>query len=749
MGWARSRFARLVAPGFASVGLATVVAAAAIVGLSRLGVVGDLPVWALLAVLGAGGAASLLARRLAGPHPTGAALWAAVGVQVLATAAVIYSIGWGAPLAIGYVFVLTRDIEEFGPSVLHPALVWTALAIAGGQAGIAAGIVPSYVSQPAVHGLAVLMGLGVVFTIELVASKVAAQQRSDADLRASEANFRQLFADNPQPMWVFDAVTLAFLEVNGAAIRHYGFTADEFLERRVTDIGSTIDATVLAPVGDDGLARAHHAHERHALKDGRVIAVETNSHGFWFEDRPAVLVAIQDVTQRDALEAELEHQAFHDSLTNLANRALFGDRVTHAIQRRARSTGTTAVLVLDLDDFKIVNDSLGHRAGDELLVLVGQRIRSVLRPSDTAARLGGDEFAVLVEDLRDPETPADVAARIIAVLADHFVIEGMEVSVHASVGIAVSDHHGIDAEELIRNADAAMYHAKSHGKGLYQVFEPSMHSEGLARLELQAELRHAIDDHQFVVHYQPVVALAANAVVAVEALVRWDHPKHGLLPPAVFIGSAEETGLIVELGRWVLTQACRDARRWQTETRHGDITLAVNISPRQLADPDLVGDVARILAETGFPAHCLTLEVTESILIDDPDVAVQRLSDLKATGVGIAIDDFGTGYSSLGALQNLPVDTVKIDKAFIDRVTTGVEGDAVVQAILRLARTLQLITVAEGVERPDQLHRLEDLGCDRIQGFYFSHPLPAADVAPYLANGTIPQPATLAATPSD
>jgi diguanylate cyclase (GGDEF)-like protein/PAS domain S-box-containing protein len=607
--------------------------------------------------------------------------------------------------------------------------------------GIATGFVPTYVPQPEVHGLAVLMGLGVVFAVQLVASKVAAQQRSEAELRASEADFRQLFADNPQPMWVYDTETLAFLEVNAAAVRHYGFTEDGFLSRRVIDIGAGGDATVLTPAPDDGSEpRAHHAHERHTLKDGRVISVETSSHWFWFENRPAGLVAIQDVTQRDALEAELEHQAFHDSLTNLANRALFGDRVEHAIQRGLRGTGNAAVLVLDLDDFKTVNDSLGHRAGDELLVAVGRRIRSVLRPSDTAARLGGDEFAVLVEDLVHPETPGDVAARIIAALGPRFVIAGKEIDVHASVGIAITDAWSSDADELLRNADAAMYHAKSRGKSLYRVFEPSMHSEALARLELQADLRHALLRGEFVVHYQPVVSLSARAVVALEALVRWDHPRRGLLHPADFIPNAEETGLIVELGRWVLTQACQDARRWQSDNPDVELSLAVNVSARQLADPDLVDDVARILTETGFPARCLALEVTETIFIDDPDLAVERLTALKATGVGIAIDDFGTGYSSLGALQNLPVDTVKIDKAFIDRVTTGVEGDAVVQAILRLARTLQLVTVAEGVERPDQLRRLELLGCDRIQGYYFSHPLPADAVAPYLADRSQLQP---------
>jgi diguanylate cyclase (GGDEF)-like protein len=703
--------------------LASALTAAAFAALHGMGVLGDLPLWELLVLLAAGTTSNQIAIHLWGTEPTERQLWALLGIQLTAITVVIYAIGWGPTLAIGYAFVVAGDLEEIGSRVWRPALVWTVVGMAVGEVAIATGRVHSYVSVPAVHGLAALSALGIAFIVHLLGTKTAEQEQgerelraSEAELRESEANARQLFFENPQPMWVFDAYSLEFLEVNDAAIHHYGYTREEFLSRRVTDI--------------------HWPNEwRHRLKDGRPIDVETNSHQLLFRDRAAMLVAIQDVTKRNSLEAELRHQAFHDSLTNLPNRALFIDRVDHAM--RQRGNRTTAVLLLDLDAFKTVNDSLGHTVGDRLLVDVAARLQSALRDADTAARLGGDEFAILVESLPSQADANETAQRIIEALDAPFFIAGKEIFIHASAGITFAGVHGDTADELLRNADAAMYRAKSQGKGCFRVYEAEMHSAAVERLELETDLRRALQDDEFVVQYQPIISLAENRVVSLEALVRWEHPTRGLIPPNDFIPIAEENGLIVEIGRHVLRKACADTRVWQKRHPRHRLTIAVNLSTRQLADPRLVDDVVGILSETGLAPEDLTLEITETALMHDPDIAISRLHELKTAGVRLAIDDFGTGYSSLGSLQRLPVDTLKIDKSFIDRVARGTEAAGVVHALIRLAGTLQLEIVAEGVEHDDQVRRLEELGCDQIQGFCFSEPLAPLGIAQMLQDAEL------------
>jgi diguanylate cyclase (GGDEF)-like protein/PAS domain S-box-containing protein len=730
--------ARLAAT-FSSVWVATALTGVTFVVLYRFGLLGDLPLGVLVGLLGLAALGSEVGGRWGGSDPTPAKLTALVGLHVLTTTIIIYSIGWGPTLAIGYLFVAARDLEGFGARASKPTLLWTVVGTLVGQVAIAVGLVHSYVSQPAVHGLAVLACLGVAFVVHLLGSKTDQRERDLAALAAGEASFRQLFADNPQPMWVFDAETLAFLEVNEAAVGHYGYTRDEFLARAITDIRPAEDLPRLVQEVQSQRRGVRHGDWRHRLSDGRIIDVEVSSHGLSFGGRPAVLVAIQDMTERTALEAELRHQAFHDALTNLANRALFIDRADHAVRRLERGGTNVAVLVLDLDGFKMVNDSLGHSAGDTLLVAVAGRLQTALRSGDTAARLGGDEFAVLVEDAKDPEEAALVADRLLEALAAPFGLAGKEVFVRASVGVALTSGDR-DAEDLLRDADAAMYQAKADGKSCHRLFEPAMYSASLARLELEGDLRRAVELGEFVLHYQPVVEAATSRVVALEALVRWQHPTRGLVTPDEFIPLAEDNGLIVDIGRWVLREACQQTRVWQAIAGNEDLTIAVNLSARQLTDPDLVRDVARALADAGLPPASLTLEITETVLMRDPEVAIGRLRELKCFGVRLAIDDFGTGYSSLSSLQRLPVDILKIDKAFVDEVTCGVEAAGLVEAVVRLAGTLALETVAEGVERPEQLERLQVLGCQQIQGFYFSRPLTPADVEQYLyqhpTNGT-------------
>lgn len=430
--------------------------------------------------------------------------------------------------------------------------------------------------------------------------------------------------------------------------------------------------------------------------------------------------------QNTRLGSRLEHQAFHDPLTGLANRALFTDRLVHALQRRDGHGTGAAVIFLDLDDFKIINDTLGHAAGDELLCAVAQRLHGVLRPGDTAARFGGDEFAVLLEDSVEQFSVAVVAQRILDALARSFSVAGREVSLRASLGVALAGAGGIGAGELLRRADVAMYRAKSHGKATFEVFEPSMQEAITRRLEIRNELERAVRDQELLLYYQPVIDLTTLAPVGCEALVRWAHPARGLVSPAEFVAVAEESGLICDIGRYVLREACRQCQMWQTAFPDlPAFSISVNVSPRQLGNQRFVSDVWDALSYSGLHPSRLVLEITESLMADDSENARRMLARLKATGVRISLDDFGTGYSSLSVLQDLPIDILKIDRAFIGRMLDDPRGGAFVQAIVRMGKTLGLGLIAEGVEIPEQAERLLALGCTEAQGFYFARPAPA------------------------
>jgi diguanylate cyclase (GGDEF)-like protein len=430
------------------------------------------------------------------------------------------------------------------------------------------------------------------------------------------------------------------------------------------------------------------------------------------------------------------HQAFHDSLTGLPNRALFLDRLELAHARAHRSGSPIAVLFMDLDSFKNVNDSLGHAAGDELLVLVAGRLRRWLRPSDTAARFGGDEFAILLEDLDTTGAAELVAQRVLDSLREPFAIQGQEVLVGASIGIASSAHPGSD--DLLRNADLAMYRAKGLGKGRFQMFEPGMHVAVLERLELEVDLQRALERDEMYVHYQPIIELATARIVGLEALARWRHPVRGMIQPNDFIPLAEETGQIHRLGEWVLAQAVRDAQRWNAGVRADDpVRVGVNLSARQLQEPTLVGQIAALLADSGLAAEQLVLEITETVLMQDLEGTVGKLRDLKRLGVALSVDDFGTGYSSLQYLRRFPLDSLKIAKSFVDGVGGPSQDAAVARAIIELGTSFQLRVVAEGIERQDQHARLMELGCTHGQGFLYSRPVPADQIEHLLARGAL------------
>jgi len=454
--------------------------------------------------------------------------------------------------------------------------------------------------------------------------------------------------------------------------------------------------------------------------------------------------SIRYAIERSRADQEITRLAFYDSLTGLPNRALFLDRLTQAAARTERGQGLTAVLFLDIDNFKRINDTLGHHVGDLLLKAIADRLTERVRKGDTVARpsgvaggesliarLGGDEFVVLLGDVGRPEDSSVVAKRILRELSEPFDLEGHEVFISASIGIAVAPFDGQETNQLLTNADTAMYEVKDEGKNSFKFYEPTMHAVALERLKLEGALRRAVTNEEFVLHYQPEFDARTEKLVALEALVRWYIPEQGLIPPGEFIPLAEETGLITEIGDWVLQAACRQNRQW-ADAGLGPVPIAVNLSTQQFGQADLADKIRGAITEFGIPPGCLLLEITESTMMKNTDATAQRLQELDNMGVRLAIDDFGTGYSSLSYLKRFPLHALKVDRSFIMDVVEDPDDAAIVRAIIAMAHSLKLTVVAEGVETQDQMRFLLTEGCDLVQGFLFSPPRPADDVAQWL-----------------
>ncbi len=607
---------------------------------------------------------------------------------------------------------------------------------AGARLRVARGLVPAVVvvvacgvvaTDAASMGPKSFAGFLVIALVVLtLIRRMASVQREVDHLVSSESRFRALVQQS-------NDVTLIFSP--DGTITYASPSVEDLLGLSASDVvGSALSGHVHP---EDTSALTWFV--RGASEGGTVIAewrVRRAEEWIWTENTSTdlreepgiegIVITSRDISERRSLEAQLTHQAFHDSLTRLANRSLFLNRVAHAIARAPRGGRQLAVLFLDLDGFKKVNDSLGHAAGDELLVACASRLATSVRPGDTIARLGGDEFAVLLEGITGLPDAEQIAERIATAVNASFTVRGREVFVGVSVGIA---EVGLEQspEVALRNADLAMYFAKSRHKGRYAIYEPTMHQELVEWMELEADLRAAISANEIAIAYQPIVHLATGRLYGAEALVRWRHPKRGLVEPSRLIAIAEETGLIIPVGRQVLEEACAQASAWRRDHRRAEsLRLSVNLSGRHFQEPSLLDDVRGALERSGLEPSALTLEITESVLMQS-ESTLTTLRALKSLGVRLAIDDFGIGYSSLGYLQRFPIDILKIDRTFVDSVALADADPVLVRAIIALGRTLRIETIAEGIERLEQRDGLQELGCELGQGFFFAPALPPAE----------------------
>jgi diguanylate cyclase (GGDEF)-like protein/PAS domain S-box-containing protein len=558
-------------------------------------------------------------------------------------------------------------------------------------------------------------------------------ERASIRARAeSEARFRAFFEFAGIAIHVLSFEGI-ILEANPASRDLLGYEPEELIGRPAITLSPEEDIEKSRELGRElraGLRDSVTIERRFFHKDGHLVWGQLTVSRVNQDGTPRMIGMIQDITERKRMEGQLLKQAFQDELTGLANRVLFRDRLRHALERRQRGSTRVAVILLDLDGFKRVNDSLGHAVGDELLQVVGRRISSTVRAGETVARLGGDEFAVVIESIEHGDDPEVLAERLLMLLRMPMRVGGREVVVGVSIGIAIAETND-DEETVLRNADTAMYAAKSSGKACVRRFDQSMHRDAMEWLEIESDLRLAIDRNEFLLEFQPLMRIETGRVKGFEALVRWQHPVRGYVLPGFFLPIAEETGMIAQIGRWVLTEACMQAARWSAFGPDAP-SVSVNLAAKQLDSDSLVDEVRVALDHSGLDPRRLILEITESDVMRDSENALAKLNALKALGIKLAIDDFGTGYSSLSHLQYFPVDELKIDRSFIQRIEDGDREAAFVRTIVSLAKSLQVEVVAEGIEDVAQQKFLHSVGCDIGQGYLYSRALPAGDVEQFV-----------------
>ncbi|MGD0879961.1 MAG: EAL domain-containing protein [Acidimicrobiales bacterium] len=708
----------------------------AVVLLMHFGDITRESLWLWAGVLVAVTLSSLLVDQLNYTHPSGPTMHVRIGVKAAAVTAVIYLTGWGPVLWGAFVFVALENISHGGSRVWRIAGLWSLAGIGVGQFLIEQGWMPSRLAVSTSNSLAIMGAFVLVFLIWMSGLTMRKEEDAEARMRLSEDRFRSLIQDSSDITLVLDDTGRCTF-VSPACLTILGYEPAELVGRVATDLVHPDDRDrVRARLGSELRSPTESAllQFRIERKDATwcdVEAVVTNQTA-----RPSVagyVAHVRDITERKEFEALLAHRALHDPLTGLANRQLILDRTEQMISRTRRSQEPIAAYFIDLDNFKDVNDSLGHEAGDHLLRLVAQRFESILRSSDTIGRLGGDEFVILAEGVSLAPGPDLLADRIKEVLREPFSLvgfEGISITVTASIGIAVGER--TDAQELLRDADIALYRSKASGRGQSVVFEPAMQQAVVGRLELRSELDTALDNHEFFLLYQPIVDVRSTELRGVEALIRWQHPTRGVIPPSDFIPILEDSGRIGDVGRWVLDTACVQAGRWRDLGY--DTSISVNVSTKQLESDALVDDVRRALEAGRLDPGALVVEVTEAALMKDVDSTVSRLQRLRDLGVKIAIDDFGTGYSSLAFLRQFPVDVVKIDQSYIASMDGTPGSVALIRTMIELGRALGLDTLAEGVEEESQLETLRSYRCQSAQGFIFSKPVEASMVEALMAH---------------
>ena len=576
---------------------------------------------------------------------------------------------------------------------------------------------------------------------EIRARTEAAHQRAvEAARLQMEERYRRLFESSRDAIYMTTRAGV-FLEGNPSMLEMFGYTREELLQTNSQQLYASPQerARYQKELEKVGSIRQHEVKLRR--KDGTVIDCLRTATLQRADDGTIVGYQgiIHDITERKVIEQQLAHDAFHDSLTELPNRALFTDRLERIVRAaKRRQNYRFGVLFLDLDRFKIVNDTLGHMVGDQLLQAVARRLEGALRAEDTVARLGGDEFAIIIDSIRDAGDGTRVAERIIQELALPFNIEGHDIHTGTSVGVALSYAGSETAEGLLRDADAAMYRAKTQGRGRYEVFDPRLHTEAVTQLQIESDLRRALQAREFFLVYQPVMDIQEGGLAGFEAFLRWQHPSRGLVPPNEFLPVAEETGLIHHIGWWVLEEACRQMHAWELAYPEyiGNLTVSVNLSGKQFYQPDLIPHVDQILQEGAAAPARIKLEVSESVIMQNAEASTKILAQLRQRGILLSIDDFGTGYSSLSYLQQFPITTLKIDRTFVNALTDG--GHAgLVNSILALGRSMGVDALAEGAETAEQIDRLRTLGARYAQGYFFSPPVDANKAGAFIASGKI------------
>lgn len=539
------------------------------------------------------------------------------------------------------------------------------------------------------------------------------------------ARLGRILDDSTNEIYVFDTDTLHIMQVNQGAQRNLGYTMEAFKALTPLDLKPEFTKqsfeSLLAPLRR-GETRALVFETVHKRKDSSLYPVEVRLQLSQTESPPVFVAIVQDITERRQSEERLHHLAHYDTLTDLPNRVLLQDRLNQAMREADRLERLVAVMFLDLDHFKTINDTLGHDIGDALLKAAAERLQASVRPGDTISRLGGDEFGISLANVAHVDDVARVAQKILEQFISPFRIGGRDLFISPSIGITLYPLDEKDAESLLKDADIAMYRAKELGRNQFQFYTPELNVRAARRLELETGLRQALERQEFILHYQPLVDMRTGRIRGMEALLRWQHPEFGLIPPLDFIPLAEETGLIVSIGEWVLKTACAQIKAWH-DTGFPALQVAVNLSSKQLRDKNLIVVVKQALKEAGIEARYLDLELTESVLMQDMDLAVTILKELKAVGVSFSLDDFGTGYSSLGYLKRFPIDYLKVDRSFVHDITTDSFGAGLVQAIIAMANVLNIKVIAEGVETQEQLELLRRYGCDITQGYYCSKPL--------------------------